>query len=221
MSQGRVLIAAAIAAGVLYVVGFVALGSPPGASDRPVKVLAWFRDHRTDVRLYAWTAAFGTLAFAVVAGIIRGALPAPSRDVFLLGASAFIVETAVQAWFWAALALHPIALPPVTARLLLDVASYWGPVLTGATTAMIGSVTVLGLRARPLIPPWLTVIGALAFLEQAVETVTVFGRHGFIAPGGGMNVVLGAAFTAVWVGALVVWAAARLGRADAALQPVT
>jgi hypothetical protein len=221
MSQGRVLVAAAIAAGVLYLVGAVALGSPPGASERPLKVLAWLRDHRNDARLYAWTAAFGTLAFAVVAGIIRGVLPAPSRDVFLLGAGAFIAETAVQAWFWAALALHPRSLQPVTARLVLDVASYWGPILTGATTAMIGSVTVLGLRARPLIPRWLTVIGALAFLEQAVETVTVFGRHGFIAPGGAMNVVLGAIVTAVWIGALVVWGATRLARAGARGEAVT
>src|ERR1700737_257042 len=215
MSQGRVLVAAAIVAGVLYLVGAIALGSPPGASERPLKVLAWFRDHRSDARLYAWTAALGTLAFAVLAGIIRGVLPAPSRDVFLLGAGAFIAETAVQAWFWAALALHPRSLQPVTARLVLDVASYWGPILTGATTAMIGSVTVLGLRARPLIPRWLTAIGALAFLEQAVETVTVFGRHGFIAPGGPMNVVLGAIVTAVWIGALVVWGATRLARAEA------
>ena len=220
MSQGRVLIAAAIAAGALYVVGFIALGSPPGASEHPLRVLGWFRDHRNAARLYAWTATFGTLAFAVMAGIIRGTLPAPSRDVFLLGASAFIAETAVQAWFWAGIALHPLALRPVVARLLLDVASYWGPLLTGATTAMIGAVTVLGLGARPQIPRWLTVIGAIAFLEQAVETLTVFGRHGFIAPGGGMNVVLGAACTAVWIGALVAWSYRRLGAAPAA-QPVT
>jgi hypothetical protein len=215
MSQGRVLVAAAIVAAALYAVGFIALGSPPGASEHPLRVLAWFRDHRNAVRLYAWTAALGTLAFAVLAGIIRGTLPAPSRDIFLLGAGAFIAESAVQAWFWAGIALRP-----VTARLLFDVASYWGPILTGATTAMIGAVTVLGLGARPLIPRWLTAVGVIAFLEQAAETVTVFGRHGFIAPGGPMNTVLGAAFTAVWVGALVVWSTAQLGRARGA-QPVT
>jgi hypothetical protein len=97
-------------------------------------------------------AALGTLAFAVAAGIIRGTLPGPFGDVFGLGAAAFIVETAVQASFWAGLALHPGSLQPATARLVLDVASFWGPILTGATTAMTGAVTVLGLRARPLIP---------------------------------------------------------------------
>jgi hypothetical protein len=221
MSQGRVLVAAAIATGVLYLVGFIALGSPPGASERPVRVLSWFHDHRHAVRVYAWTAAFGTLAFAVMAAIIRGVLPAPSRDVFLLGAGAFIAETAVQAWFWGALALHPIVLRPVTARLLFDVAAFWGPLLTGATTAMIGSVTVLGLGARPLIPRWLTALGVVAFLEQAVETITVFGRHGFIVPGGDMNRVLGALLVAVWIGALVAWTAVRLGRGGAPQAQVT
>ena len=213
MSQSRVLVAAAIGAGLLYLVGAIALGSPPAASDTPASVARWFADHHDSARLYAWTAAFGTLAFAVAAGLIRGTLPAPHRDVFLLGAAAFIVETAIQAWFWAALGLHAGSLAPRTARLVLDVALYWGPILTGATTTMIGAVTVLGLRSRPLIPRWLTVLGVLAFAEQAIETVTVFGTNGFTAPGGGMNVVLGAVLTAVWLAGLVVWAAGRLARA--------
>ena len=212
MSTSRTLVAAAIGAGALYLAGAIALGSPPEATDSPVRVVEWFRNHHDAARFYAWTAAFGTLAFAVAAGILRGMLPALFRDVFLLGAAAFIVETAVQAWLWAGLALHPDLLQPATARTVLDVASFWGPILTGGTTAMIGSVTVLGLRASPLIPRWLTALGVIAFTEQAIETITVFGRHGFISPGGDMNLVLGAGLTAVWFGGLVVWAALRLGR---------
>jgi hypothetical protein len=71
---------------------------------------------------------------------------------------------------------------------------------------------VLGLRTRPLIPGCLTGLGVIAFAEQAVETITVFGTHGFTAPGGGMNVLLGAGLTAVWLAGLVVWTARRLGR---------
>ena len=108
--------------------------------------------------------------------------------------------------------MHPGFLQPATARLALDIASFWGPILTGATTTMIGAVTVLGLRTRPLIPRWLTALGAIAFAEQAVETVTVFGARGFTAPGGDMNVLLGAALTAAWLAGLVVWAARQLGR---------
>jgi hypothetical protein len=221
MSQARVLIAAALAAGVLYLVGLIALGSAPGASAHPLAVASWFDDHRNHARLYAWTATFGTLAFAVAAALIRATLPAPVRDVFLLGAAAFIVETAVQAWFWGGLALHPASLRPSVLRLGLDIASFWGPLLTGATTTMIGAVTVLGLRSPPLIPRWLTALGVIAFVEQAAETATVFGRHGFEVPGGGFNVVLGASLTALWLAALVVWAAQRLAAQPARAQRAT
>jgi hypothetical protein len=210
MTQGRALVTAAVAGGLLYLAGAIALGSPPDATDSGAKVVAWFSRHAHHARVYAWSAAFGTLAFAVVAALVRELLPAPHRAVFTIGAAAFVVENAVQAWVWAGLALHPARLQPDTARLALDIASYWGPLLTGATTTMIGAVTLLGLRGTPLIPRWLTVLGVIAFVEQAVETVTVFGTHGFIAPGGAMNVVLGAALSLIWLVGLVVWAAPRL-----------
>jgi hypothetical protein len=212
VSQARALAAAAVAAGALYLVGALALGTPPEATDTPVQVAAWFRDHHHAVRLYAWTATVATLAFAVVAGIIRCNLPRPFGDVFLIGAAAFIVESAVQAWLWGALALHTNSLQPATARTVLDIASFWGPVLTGATMTMIGAVTVLGFRARPLIPRWLVALGVIAFLEQAFETITVFGTHGFTAPGGDMNLLLGAGLTAVWLGGLVIWTTIRMRR---------
>jgi amidohydrolase len=105
---------------------------------------------------------------------------------------------------------------PDAARLALDVASFWGPVLTGATMAMIGAVTVLGLRARPLIPRWLTALGVIAFVEQAVETITVFGTDGFTAPGGDMNVLLGAGISALFLIGLTAWAVRRPGTPVAA-----
>jgi hypothetical protein len=40
-------------------------------------------------------------------------------------------------------------------------------------------------------------IAAVALVEQLIETVTIFGSHGFIAPGGPMNIYLGAGLTAV------------------------
>lgn len=212
MSQRSILIAAAIAAGGLYLVGAIALGAPPEAADSPRQVATWFGDHQEAARWYAWTAALGTLAFAVVAGIVRTLLPPAAGSVFLIGATAFVVETAVQAWFWGGLALHPGSLSAAGARSLLDVALFWGPVLTGATTTMIGAVTVLGLGGRPLVPRWLLVLGVVAFAEQAIESITVFGERGFTAPGGDMNLLLGAGLTAFWFAGLVVWAAARLGR---------
>jgi hypothetical protein len=214
MSSSRTLIAAAIVAAILYIVGAVALGSPPEATDSPAQVVAWFQDHQDSARLYAWTAALGTLTFAIIAGLIRTTLPEAAGNVFLLGAAVLIVETAIQAWFWAGLSLHSDSLEPATARLVLDVASFWAPILTGATTTMIGAVTVLGLREHPLIPRWLTVIGMIAFVEQLIETITIFGTEGFTAPGGDMNLVLGAGLTGIWLVGLVVWAAQQLGRDD-------
>ena len=43
-------------------------------------------------------------------------------------------------------------------------------------------------------------------LEQAIETITVFGQTGFIAPGGTMNVYLGGVIGFFWVAAVVRWA---------------
>lgn len=220
MSLSRVMIGAAVLAGLMYVAGAVALGTPPDAGDSGREVVAWFREHESSARYYAWTATIGTFSFALAAGIIRSLIPNPFGYVFLIGAAAFVVENSVQAWIWAGLALHPDTLEPATARVLHDIALFWGPVLTGATTTMIGAVTVLGLGARPVIPKWLFAIGAIAFVEQAVETVTVLGTDGFTEPGGPMNLVLGAAVTLVWLVALVVWAARQLsagaGRAAAA-----
>jgi len=221
MSQSRALIFAAVAAGLLYLVGSIALGTPPKATDSPAQVVEWFQAHQDAARTYAWTAAFSGLAFAVFAGIVRGLLPSPVGNIFLLGAAAFIVETTVQAWIWAALALHPGTLAPGTARTILDIANFWAPLLTGADLAMMGAVTVLGFGERPLIPRWLFWLGAIAFVEQAVETITVFGSHGFIAPGGPMNLFLGAGLTLIWLIGLTVWAVRSLSGAPQAAEPAS
>src|SRR5687768_4654290 len=152
MSRRAALLTAGAVSGALYVVGFAALGSPPDVNDAPTKVLEWFREHDDAARTYAWSASLGMLAFAVMAALIRDLLPNPAGYVFMLGAAAFIIETTIQAWIWGALALHPNSLTPETARGLLDVALFWGPLLTGATCMMIGAVTVLGLGSQPLIP---------------------------------------------------------------------
>ena len=72
MSQSRMLVVAAVIGGALYLVGAIALGSAPKAGDSPAQVAAWFHDHQDAARTYAWTAALGMLAFAVMAGVIRG-----------------------------------------------------------------------------------------------------------------------------------------------------
>jgi hypothetical protein len=197
MRRSTVLLAATIGFGVIYVVATAALGSPPDAGDTAASVTAWFEDNDDHVRAWLWLLTIGLPVFVLYAALVRAALPPVHRDVFFAGAIAFTAETAVQGWLWAALALHPGAVPAGTTQLVFDAASYWGPVLTSTTLVMLLPVAVLGLRGEPGWPRWLGAFAAIVAVEQAVETITVFGKDGFLAPGGPMNVYLGAGLTGV------------------------
>jgi hypothetical protein len=209
----RALLGAALAVLVLYGVGLIALGTPPSASDTGEQVVTWFRQHHAGARWSVWAATVSIPPFAVMFALLRRLLPAPHRDVFLIGAVTFVVTDGVQAWAWGGLVLHADRLQPPTARAVLDVAVFWGPVLTGATTTMIAPVTLLALRGHAKLPWWLGVLGAVAFAEQAIETITIFGSAGFTEPGGPMNLQLGAGLTAAWMLAFAVWGSLR-GRHD-------
>lgn len=74
---------------------------------------------------------------------------------------------------------------------------------------MIAPVTVPAFSRQPTIPRWLGVLGLLAFGEQAIETITIFGSTGFTQPGGAMNMQLGAALTLAWIFAFGFWGGAR------------
>ena len=75
---------------------------------------------------------------------------------------------------------------------------------------MAAAIASLGFRVPPIIPRWLTWLSAIFFLEQVIETITVFGQTGFIAPGGTMNVYLGGGIGFLWVGGLVHWSLQRI-----------
>jgi hypothetical protein len=210
--ESRALVGAAVAATMLYVAGMVALGTPPGAADTGAQVVAWFREHRDGVRWSVWAITLRTPLGALMFALLRRLLPAPHRDVFFIGAIAILVTTAVQAWTWGGLALHADRLEPATARTVLDVAVFWGPVLTGATMTMMAPVTLLALRGHAGLPRWLGVLGTVALAEQAIETVTIFGSTGFTEPGGAMNLQLGAGLVGAWQLAFALWGGLR-GRA--------
>ena len=175
-TEGRVgspaLVAAAIALLILSVLEVVALGAAPRAADGGPQVVAWFREHRDAVRWWAWITTVISPVYAVVIALLRRLLPAPHRDVFLIGAIALGVANALQVWIWAGLALHADRLEPATARTLLDVAIFWAPVLTGATTTMMAPIALLALRSAPR--GWIARVGwaslsLVAFIEQAME----------------------------------------------------
>jgi hypothetical protein len=197
MRRSTLLLSATVGFGVLYLAGAIALSSTPGAGDDGREVAAWFRDHGGHVRAWLWLLTLSLPLFATFVALVRAELPAPHRDIFLFGAIAFAAETAVQGWLWAGMAWHASQLQPATARTLLDVASFWGPVLTSTTVTMLAPVALLALRGEAGLPRWLGVLSGLALAEQLIETITIFGRHGFIAPGGPMNIYLGAGLVAL------------------------
>jgi len=213
-AESRALLAATVAVFVLYAIALLALGTPPAASETPAQVVIWFREHGDSARLFVWAITVATLPLAIMFTLMRRLLPAPHRDVFLIGVVTYMAASALVTWTWAGLALHADQLEPPTARTVLDVAVFSGPVLTGATTTMIAPVTLLALRGRAGLPLWLGVLGVVAFAEQAVESVTIFGSTGFTQPGGAMNMQLGADLP--WLGCCP----SRYGEAFATARPI-
>ena len=195
-NRSTALLAATVGFGALYLAAAIALGSVPGAGAGGAAVAEWFRDHTEQTHLWVWFLTLAAPVFALFAVLVRERLPGPHRELFFFGALAFVVETSVQSWLWGAAAWHAGQLSPAAARTLLDVASYWGPVLTSTTVMMLAPIVALALQHHPVVPRWLGWIAGIAMAEQTVETVTVFGRHGFIAPGGPMNAYLGAGLVA-------------------------
>jgi len=213
----RALLAATMAVGILSVLSLSVWGVPPAASETGPQVVAWFREHRDNARWFVWGLTVSMPPTAVMFALLRRMLPAPHRDVFLIGAISYLVALSVQAWIWGGLALHADELEPAIARSVLDVAVFFGPVLTGSTTTMIAPVTLLALRGHAGLPRWLGALGAVAFVEQSAETVTIFGTTGFTQPGGAMNLQLGAGLTLAWMLAFGIWGGLR-GRVQ---NPVT
>jgi hypothetical protein len=197
MKRSTVLLGSIIGFAILYAAATIALGTTPEATDSGTEVVRWFRDNGDHVRLWLLFSTFALVAFAVYAAIIRAGLPSPHRDIFLVGAVALMAETGAQGWFWGGLALHPSRLEPATARTLLDVAVYWGPLLTATTITMLLPIVLLSFQRRAGLAPWLGVVALVAVVEQAIETITIFGHDGFAAPGGPMNVLLGAGLVSI------------------------
>ncbi len=215
MKAAHLLVINILITAALYVGSFVALGeSLPTINSSGVDIVEWFTSNGVRARTYTWTAALFSMGLAIFGGQVAAVMPKPNSYIFLAGVLGFAITAQVQAWFWAGLAFDPQALNPAAARTVFVMAAFWGPLVNGSTTAMAIAFVALGFRASPIIPNWLTWLSILFFLEQAIETITVFGKTGFIAPGGTMNVYLGGAIGFLWVGGVVYWAGQQMDAAD-------
>lgn len=201
-----VLVASGVAWIVFYVASFTALGgSVPTIDSSGQQIVAWFTDHATNAQVYAWTAAFAALTLGVFGGMAAWLLPKPNRYILFAGVLGWVITSEIQAWFWAGLAFHPAGLDPATARTLFAIPQYWGPIVNGSTMTMAVAFIPLAFGAAPIVPRWLGWLSVLFFVEQGIETVTVFGTSGFFAPGGAMNIYLGGAIGMAWVIGLLFW----------------
>jgi hypothetical protein len=195
-----------------YVASFTALGSSvPTIESSGQEIVAWFTDHAANAQVYAWTAAFAALTLAVFGGMVTNLLPRPNRYIFLGGVLGWVITSQIQAWFWAGLAFAPAGLDPATARTLFDIPQFWGPIVNGSTMTMAAAFAPLAFGRSGIVPRWLGWLSVLFFVEQGLETVTVFGQSGFFAPGGAMNLYLGGAIGMAWVIGVLYWGFQRAG----------
>jgi hypothetical protein len=205
----QALVGATASYAVLVFASLLLLGTPPAAAESGPQVVAWFHENRDAVQWAVWLLTVSIPPLAVMIALLRRLLPSPHRDVFLIGGVTLLTMGGVFSWTLAGLALHADSLEPAIARTVLDVAVFFGPVLTGATTTMMAPVTLLALRGRAHLPVWLGFLGLTAFVEQSIETITIFGSTGFTQPGGAMNLQLGAGLTLAWLLSFGLWGGLR------------
>lgn len=191
---------------VFSIASFAVLGQSTLTVDSSgAEIIAWFTANGTSARIYAWTAAFSSLALTVFGAMLAGLFPSPHRYILFGGVLMWVITGMVQAWFWAGLAFHPEGLDAGTAKVLFVIPQFWGPIINGSTMTMALPFILLGFGGAAIIPRWLTWLAIALFVEQGIETVTVFGRSGFLAPGGAMNLYLGGLVGMAWVIGALVW----------------
>ncbi len=216
---------AAVAFVLLLAVGHVVVGArPPDVNASGDQVVAYFRDDGAAIRASAWLTIIALLPFGVLVAWFRRQVRGAARDVLLLGGAAYVMAQTVWQVLSVAPALHADQLDPRTARVLLDVTAYVGPMLTAGVLLFAAPIAWASVRHDNRAPAWFGWLTALLVAEQAAETVTILGTSGFIAPGGPMNFPLGAGLFVVWViacGAVFPADGAALpARADANQQAV-
>ena len=189
---------AAIAYAVLVVITISVVPAAPEATASGAKVVRYFQDHGGGMRAAMWLYTWATGPVVLLIAALRARLTGIGRDVMLIGGAGVAITSVVWAWFNLGLALHPAGLDPKTARTVTDVSLYFGPTLT---VLIVLFVVPVGLAAwhREGFPRWLAWVTLVFALEQSIETITVFGKKGFIAPGGPMNLMLGAGLYLVWL----------------------
>ena len=204
MDRQRALLGSSIGFFVLFAIATFAAGTPPKPNDSGEKIVAWVTEHQTALRWSEWCVMIAGILFIVYALLMREILGGLAGNAFLVGVAGTGILTTTVGWITLGLARRPGSVDPATARTLYDVASYWGPMLITFTVLTLGALAYAGLKGGQL-PRWVGLLAAVTLIEQLVESVTIFGSRGFIAPGGAMNSMLGAGLSLItWLVAGIV-----------------
>ncbi|MFL6089299.1 MAG: hypothetical protein ACJ71Z_04070 [Aeromicrobium sp.] len=198
MNGSKIPLLSAVAAVALFIVGNAFLGTPLQVDDSPAKTVAWLQRHHADVPVAVACFTLSAVPLFILTAWVRRALPDVYGYAFLAASGAFVAQFLVSSWFLSGAALHADTIDPRTARSLLDVGAYFGPVLTTTDGVMAGTVALAALRLGVL-PRWLGWLSALFVVEQLAEMSTIYGTSGFAAPGGPWNNMLGAGLFMVWI----------------------
>jgi len=196
--MSRTPLLAAIAWVALFITGTAFLGTPLRVEASPAATVGWLQEHQADVPVAVATYMLATIPFFVLVAWTRRALPDIYGYAFLGAAGAFLAQASVSWWVLSGAALHAASIEPATARALMDVWAYFGPVLTTTDVVMAGALALAVFQAHVL-PTWFGWLSAVFAVEQLAEVATVYGDSGFGAPGGDWNNVVGAALLAIWV----------------------
>ena len=204
----RLPLFAALGVLVLYGGASATLTIPPSATAPPLEIAGYFADHQAALHRYVWSLTLGLAALGLTVALVRETLPRRHAAVFTVGGISLLGQAAVSTWITGALSLG--SMDAGAGAVVFRVGAYFGPVVTSATLLMVGAIAFL-----PAIPRWLRVFSVLVLAEQLVETVTVFGRDGFLEPGGTMNQQLGGPLFVLWLVAVAAWCSRGPARARA------
>lgn len=196
-AQTRTSLWAALAFVGLLIAGVAVVPDPPGVTSSGATVVAFYRDHQDAIALQAWLTMAATVPAAALVAFVVNRMSTPARYAFLVAAATTVGLLAVGLLLRLGLARHPGALDGATARTIADIEAYWAPLLTFPILTQAAAV-VFAVRAGDF-PTWLAVISGVLVLEQLAESATIFGDHGFLAPGGDMNSLLGPALYGIWL----------------------
>jgi hypothetical protein len=189
---------AALAYAVIVFAALTFVPAAPEASASGAKVVRYFQDHGGALRASLWLTTWATVPLVLLMAALRARLTGLGRDVMLIGSAGVVITGVVWSWFSFGLALHPSGLEPQVARTVADVSLFFGPSLTVLILLFIVPVGVAAWRGDGF-PRWLAWVTFVFAVEQSIETITMLGKKGFIAPGGPMNFMLGAGLYLIWL----------------------